>query len=143
VNTYFTAHGDDHRLSALRLITFFEVCHQIRRHLLDTRISSHDLLQRCPAAFQLRLLIFFLIFGVIAVSEFKGKFYFCSEDLPTETTVNSKWDCLNAGGIWDNQVYTFDDIPNAMITLFVMVTTAGWQDVLMNSITSTSIDYVP
>jgi len=49
---------------------------------------------------------------------------------------------LNAGGIWDTQVYTFDDIPNAMITLFVMSTTAGWQDVLINSITSKDIDYV-
>lgn len=28
-----------------------------------------------------------------------------------------------------------------MITLFVMSTTAGWQDVLINSITSTDIDY--
>lgn len=26
------------------------------------------------------MLIFFLIFGVIGVSQFKGKFYFCSED---------------------------------------------------------------
>jgi len=38
----------------------------------------------------------------------------------------SKWDCLNAGGIWENQIYTFDDVPNALITLFVMATTAGW-----------------
>lgn len=29
-----------------------------------------------------------------------------------------------------------------MITLFVMATTAGWQDVLINSITSTEIDYI-
>jgi hypothetical protein len=88
------------------------------------------------------MLIFFLIFGVIGVSQFKGKFYFCSEDLQTLSSIGHKWDCLNAGGIWDSQVYTFDDIPNAMVTLFVMSTTAGWQDVLVNSITSTDIDYV-
>lgn len=29
------------------------------------------------------MLIFFLIFGVIGVSQFKGKFYFCAEDLAT------------------------------------------------------------
>jgi len=72
------------------------------------------------------MLVFFLIFGVISVSKFKGKFYFCSEDLKTQSSILHKWDCLNAGGIWDKQVYTFDDIPNAMITLFVMSTTAGW-----------------
>ena len=53
-----------------------------------------------------------------------------------------KWDCLSAGGEWVNQIYNFDDIPNAMVTLFVMATTAGWQDVLVNSITSTQLDYV-
>jgi hypothetical protein len=30
------------------------------------------------------MLIFFLIFGVIGVSQFKGKFYFCAEDLATQ-----------------------------------------------------------
>ena len=29
-----------------------------------------------------------------------------------------------------------------MVTLFVMSTTAGWTDVMLNSITSTDIDYV-
>jgi len=29
-----------------------------------------------------------------------------------------------------------------MVSLFVMATTAGWQDVLVNSITSTELDYV-
>jgi hypothetical protein len=86
------------------------------------------------------MLLFFLIFGVISVSQFKGMFYYCAENLVDD--VNSKWDCLNAGGDWLNNIYTFDDIPNAMVTLFVMATTAGWQDVLVNSITSTEIDYV-
>lgn len=49
---------------------------------------------------------------------------------------------MNTGGVWQNFVYNFDNIPNALVTLFVMATTAGWQDVLMNSITSTEIDYV-
>lgn len=49
---------------------------------------------------------------------------------------------MNTGGVWQNFVYNFDNIPNALVTLFVMTTTAGWQDVLMNSITSTEIDYV-
>jgi hypothetical protein len=30
------------------------------------------------------MLIFFLIFGVIGVSQFKGKFYFCAEDIATQ-----------------------------------------------------------
>ncbi len=53
-----------------------------------------------------------------------------------------KWDCFNAGGVWVNDFYNFDDIANAILTLFVMSTTAGWTDVMIGSITSTDIDYV-
>lgn len=88
------------------------------------------------------MLLFFLIFGVISVSQFKGLFYYCSDNQETPSPLLSKWDCLDSGGEWVNQIYTFDDIPNAMVTLFVMATTAGWQDVLINSVTSTSIDYI-
>jgi len=47
------------------------------------------------------MLLFFLIFGVIFVSGFKGKFYFCSDDIGL-IDITSKWDCLNAGGVWEN-----------------------------------------
>ena len=53
-----------------------------------------------------------------------------------------KWDCFNAGGEWANDFYNFDNIANAILTLFVMSTTAGWTDVMISSITSTNIDYV-
>ena len=57
--------------------------------------------------------------------------------------MHSKWDCLNGGGLWKNQVYTFDDVPNALITLLVMATTVGWQDFLLRTCRATEIDYVP
>ena len=109
------------------------------------KIAVKALLRALPnvANVTLIMLLFFLIFGVILVSQFKGTFYFCSNDIPVEdNSVNSKWDCLNNGGIWENLVYTFDDVPNALITLFTMSTTAGWQDVLYACMTSTDIDYV-
>ena len=40
--------------------------------------------------------------------------------------VHTKWDCLNEGKFWEKETYHFDDIPNALITLFVMSTTFGW-----------------
>ncbi len=67
------------------------------------------------------MILFFLIFGVISVSWFKGKLFKC---LPQEMLVNfkisSKWDCVNGGGEWENLIYNFDDIPNALVTLFVL-----------------------
>jgi len=93
------------------------------------KVAVKALLRALPnvANVTLIMFLFFLIFGVILVSQFKGTFYSCSNDIPVEgNSVNSKWDCLNNGGIWQNLVYTFDDVPNALITLFVMSTTAGW-----------------
>ena len=41
-----------------------------------------------------------------------------------------------------NDFYNFDNVPNAIFTLFIMSTTAGWSEVMTSSITSTEIDYV-
>jgi voltage-dependent calcium channel T type alpha-1H len=88
------------------------------------------------------MLLFFLIFGVIAVSYFKGKFYYCTGSIYDLLPINhSKWDCLNFGGIWLNRFYTFDDSISALLTLFVAATTAGWADLMMNCATATDLDY--
>lgn len=88
------------------------------------------------------MLLFFLIFGVIAVSYFKGKFYYCTGSNYDILPINhSKWDCLNFGGIWLNRFYTFDDSISALLTLFVAATTAGWADLMMNCATATDLDY--
>ena len=89
------------------------------------------------------MLLFFLIFGVIAVSYFKGKLFYCDNAMPELLpSLQSKWDCLNSGGDWMNQIYTFDNAANALVTLFVMATTAGWADVMMQCAKSTAIDYI-
>lgn len=60
------------------------------------------------------MLFFFLIFGIICVSYFKGKLFHCHSDfiafslLPAESEAlfedlypyASKWDCINQGGEW-------------------------------------------
>jgi hypothetical protein len=47
------------------------------------------------------MLLFFLIFGIIGISYFKGKYFYCNTDSLTFISydiINTKWDCLNAGG---------------------------------------------
>ena len=48
------------------------------------------------------MLLFFLIFGVISVSQFKGKFFYCDGKYSKDIEITSKWDCLGAGGEWVN-----------------------------------------
>lgn len=108
------------------------------------RVAVGALIRALPNIINITLimLLFFLIFGVILVSQFKGHFFSCSDSLPTKDEIISKWDCLNSGGVWGNMAYNFDNVPASMVTLFVMATTAGWQDVLLATITATEINYV-
>ena len=94
------------------------------------------------------MLLFFLIFGIIAVSYFKGKLFRCSTQGVTyenieEIEIISKWDCLNSGGYWFNAVKSFDNILVAIMTLFQMATTQGWSEIMFLCAASTSIDYIP
>ena len=57
------AHGDHHRLAALRLVAFLEVGDQIGSHGGDTRLGADHLFQCRPAALEPRLLVFFLVLG--------------------------------------------------------------------------------
>jgi hypothetical protein len=90
------------------------------------------------------MLLFFLIFGVVAVSYFKGKFFYCESPHPDLVPIlRSKWDCLSSGGDWLNRFYTFDDSVSALLVLFVASTVAGWADLMMLCATATDIDYLP
>ena len=89
------------------------------------------------------MLLFFLIFGVISVSYFKGKFYYCTnyyEELFPQ--IKSMWDCHNTGGLWINNFYNFDDALSALLTLFVSATTAGWSEIMMDCATASDMNYI-
>ncbi len=82
-------------------------------------------------------LIFFLLFGIVGVNQFKGSFYICTD---TETWANTKNECFDLGGNWVNQDYNFDNIMNAMVYLFVLSTTEGWIDLMHQGTDSRGIN---
>ena len=94
------------------------------------------------------MFLFFIIVGIISVSYFKGKLFYCDDDhlnssgiyLRGPLAVKYKWDCLNAGALWSNRKYNFDNIGQAAVTLFVMASVSGWADILHYSASSTDID---
>jgi hypothetical protein len=55
----------------------------------------------------------------------------------------TKWDCLNSGGLWVNRTFNFDNMIIALVTLFTMTTTAGWAEMMIHTISSTEVDFVP
>jgi hypothetical protein len=48
-------------------------------------------------------------------------------------------DCLGFGGYWVNARSNFDNVINAMLTLFEMMTTEGWLIVMYSGIDNSGI----
>lgn len=67
-------------------------------------------------------ILFFVIFAIIGVNYFKGSFFYCqaADELlfDVEGLVETKWDCFNFGGAWLNADQNFDNVGEAMSTLF-------------------------
>ena len=98
------------------------------------------------------LVLFFLIFGIIAISYFKGRFFDCVQMEPVILTINSyveeqaeivsKWDCINMGYEWQRRYYNFDNMYQAIASLFILSNLAGWQDFMYTGTKVTEIDMV-
>jgi hypothetical protein len=55
----------------------------------------------------------------------------------------SKWDCFDFGGSWVNSKYNFDNILEAMVTLYVISSTEGWIDIMWSGVDSIGINLNP
>lgn len=62
--------------------------------------------------------ILLLIFSIMGVSFFNGKFYYCSI---SSSEIFTKEDCLKEGGEWVNPYMNFDNSLRGMGTLFLMM----------------------
>ena len=70
-----------------------------------------------------------LLFGIVCVNYLKGAFYFCNLEevvdiMPSQIKDQQDW--LNAGGIWINKDANFDNVGDAILTLFIASSTEGW-----------------
>jgi len=83
--------------------------------------------------------VIFLIFGILSVTLFSGKLHYCtlSEGTSKYTnqtiTVKTQADCeslVEDDAAWKNQTYNYDNLLNALLTLFYVSSYDGWVDVL-------------
>lgn len=94
------------------------------------------------------MVLFFIIFGIIAISYFKGKFFSCVTDHlefsldENYSLVEYKWDCLSTGGEWVRKYYNFDNMYQAMASLFIISNVSGWVDFMYIGAQVTEIDRV-
>ncbi|XP_034935713.1 voltage-dependent T-type calcium channel subunit alpha-1I isoform X2 [Chelonus insularis] len=85
---------------------------------------------------------FFIIFGILGVQLFKGTFYYC--DGPDVKNVRNKTDCLqDPRNFWVNRKYNFDDLGNALMSLFVLSSRDGWVNIMYTGLDAVGVDQQP
>ncbi|CAL8142651.1 unnamed protein product [Orchesella dallaii] len=113
------------------------------------RIVVNALIQAIPSIFNVLLvcLIFWLIFAIMGVQLFNGKFHKCidQEDgsRPDFRIIRNKVECLANNFTWENSVMNFDHVGKAYLCLFQVATFKGWIGIMNDAIDSRDIDEQP
>ncbi|RVE75920.1 hypothetical protein OJAV_G00003750 [Oryzias javanicus] len=84
---------------------------------------------------------FFIIFGILGVQLFKGKFFYCvGFDVKN---ITNKSDCLAASYKWVHHKYNFDNLGQALMSLFVLASKDGWVNIMYHGLDAVGIDQQP
>uniref|UniRef100_M4AB53 Sodium channel protein n=1 Tax=Xiphophorus maculatus TaxID=8083 RepID=M4AB53_XIPMA len=111
------------------------------------RVVVNALMGAIPSIFNVLLvcLIFWLIFSIMGVNLFAGKFYSCENKtaekpfLPKE--VKNITECLNLGSenaSWKNLKVNFDNVAMGYLALLQVATFKGWMDIMYAAVDSPS-----
>nr|XP_037873383.1 voltage-dependent cation channel SC1 isoform X2 [Bombyx mori] len=112
------------------------------------RIVVNALMYAIPSIFNVLLvcLVFWLIFSIMGVQFFGGKFFKCvneeGELLPLDI-VNDKWECYYNNFSWVNSKISFDHVGIAYLALFQVATFEGWMEVMADAVDARGVDLQP
>ncbi|XP_035390987.1 voltage-dependent T-type calcium channel subunit alpha-1H [Electrophorus electricus] len=84
---------------------------------------------------------FFIVFGILGVQLFKGKFHHC-EGFDTRNITN-KSECLRAKYRWVRRKYNFDNLGQALMSLFVLSSKDGWVNIMYDGLDAVAVDQQP
>ncbi|XP_028823971.1 voltage-dependent T-type calcium channel subunit alpha-1G isoform X3 [Denticeps clupeoides] len=84
---------------------------------------------------------FFIIFGILGVQLFKGKFFVCQGE--DTRNITNKSDCLLASYRWVRHKYNFDNLGQALMSLFVLASKDGWVDIMYDGLDAVGVDQQP
>uniref|UniRef100_W5MXJ6 Voltage-dependent T-type calcium channel subunit alpha n=2 Tax=Lepisosteus oculatus TaxID=7918 RepID=W5MXJ6_LEPOC len=84
---------------------------------------------------------FFIIFGILGVQLFKGKFFVCQGE--DTRNITNKSDCLQANFKWVRHKYNFDNLGQALMSLFVLASKDGWVDIMYDGLDAVGVDQQP
>uniref|UniRef100_A0A3Q1GNM6 Sodium channel protein n=1 Tax=Acanthochromis polyacanthus TaxID=80966 RepID=A0A3Q1GNM6_9TELE len=119
------------------------------------RVVVNALVGAIPSIFNVLLvcLIFWLIFGIMGVNLFAGKFYYCfnetSEEYFLPEDVNNKTECLaliqdNFTEVrWKNVKVNYDNVGMGYLSLLQVATFKGWMDIMYAAVDSREVESQP
>uniref|UniRef100_A0A8B9LQH0 Sodium channel protein n=1 Tax=Astyanax mexicanus TaxID=7994 RepID=A0A8B9LQH0_ASTMX len=94
-------------------------------------------------------LIFWLIFSIMGVNLFAGKYYHCVNSTTDEmfpiSEVNNKSECLalNESARWKNVKINFDNVGAGYLALLQVATFKGWMDIMYAAVDSRNVKDQP
>ncbi|XP_034049280.1 sodium channel protein type 4 subunit alpha A [Thalassophryne amazonica] len=114
------------------------------------RVVVNALVGAIPSIFNVLLvcLIFWLIFSIMGVNLFAGKFYRCinatTEELFSLTEVNNKTECLaTEDARWVNVKVNYDNVGKGYLSLLQVATFKGWMDIMYAAVDSREVEEQP
>uniref|UniRef100_A0A8C4GKE4 Sodium channel protein n=1 Tax=Dicentrarchus labrax TaxID=13489 RepID=A0A8C4GKE4_DICLA len=129
-------------LRPLRALSRFEGMRVVVNALLGAIPSIMNVLLVC--------LIFWLIFSIMGVNLFAGKYYYCVNTTTDETfpidVVNNKSECLNLvndSARWKNVKINFDNVGAGYLALLQVATFKGWMDIMYAAVDSRNLEDQP
>ncbi|XP_041634005.1 sodium channel, voltage gated, type VIII, alpha subunit b isoform X2 [Cheilinus undulatus] len=132
-------------LRPLRALSRFEGMRVVVNALVGAIPSIMNVLLVC--------LIFWLIFSIMGVNLFAGKYYYCfnetAEEMFEKDVVNNKTECfvfINSNHTevrWKNVKINFDNVGSGYLALLQVATFKGWMDIMYAAIDSRRVEDQP
>ena len=127
------------------VIKVFRVLRTLRplkliKHNISLKIVVLALLESIVGILNVMIVIVmvWLIFAILGVSLLGGKMHSCSNDLIDDMDV-----CINSGFEWEGSNYNFDDVLQAMITLFIVMSQESWPNRMFEGVDARAVDLAP
>jgi len=126
-------------LETLRVLRMLSITEGFRRRIQAVMMGFYKILQTIGIC-----ALYILIFGCIAVHLFKGRTLYCNEENGEQTdNIETVYDCMNMGRIWEDRDIGYNNILKSSLTLFELFTGETWVDTLSQATDSYEIDYEP
>uniref|UniRef100_UPI0035901B20 sodium channel protein type 8 subunit alpha-like n=1 Tax=Myxine glutinosa TaxID=7769 RepID=UPI0035901B20 len=123
----------------LRALSRFEGMRVVVNALVGAIPSIANVLLVC--------LIFWLVFSIVGVNSFKGRFHKCVDEafVPLNSSIiKNRTQCIQHGGYeWINAPVHFDNVLYGYLALLQVATFKGWMEIMYDAVDATTVEEQP